>query len=217
MFDNNSNIILIAQTQYKESWQTINLKFCIQYAIMPLHNENDKDLIVNKYGMREVYRFYNPYVALRRRVDNLNEVINNWEWELIDVRKNNFEAVLSFGDSSFYDNSTIGLDPLYQLVMDYCNKSRILKNELQQLEDNITPNKFQQKSNFELEYENKYIQELKDHRLYSKAMKDNAPKDIIDSIKNLIKIEMKNEYNRITNRIEAIKSELAELEEMRNL
>ena len=204
------NIVYIYHSPMQDSWSNYGTKFYFEYAIQ-LVDDSEKDDLYSKFGFKNVYTG-KTYKALKRRVNisSDNEISYN-DWNLIDVCQSELKAALSFSDSHYSNQSGTSLHYLYDESIRIHNKRHTLNQELENLQDLITPHKFQAYSNLQTIYRDKLNQALKDRRLYSKAQKGLVNSDIMAEIMNPIKSEYKNEYNRITARIEEIESELKEL------
>jgi hypothetical protein len=202
-------ITTIAKTQPKDSYSINNSQFYTEYAIGKVETEEEKDGYYKKYGVREIYGYRPAFVALRRRIDIIDNNIFSGDYDFMDVDNSPFRAACKFGDSVFY--TAISLNPLHNQVIDRSNKLTALQGELKALEDSITPCKFQRNSNLAAEYESRYTQELKEKRLTKKVLNNTAPVDVVNEIKSRLQTEYKAELNRINTRIDEIKTQLDEL------
>jgi hypothetical protein len=204
------DIIVLAETQPKDSYQVDGLKFYKQYAIGYNLTDQDKDHLYETYRMQETYSYISPVVTLRRRVDNMGGNLSYWEWDYFDICENNEKASDSFGDSDYWQKS-ISVNSLHSDAIKKNNHIQELQKELEALEDFIIPAKFQSVSNLKKQFQDIFTSELKSKKLYSKAQKGNAPQGVIDEMNKRLGREYQCELAKVEKRIEEIKEELSNL------
>jgi hypothetical protein len=192
------DIIKLCETPKKESYETNGLLFHKEYAIADNMTNEERNLFVKNYSMREIYAFINPCITMRRRVDTLpSGEIKYWNWDYFNVYKTRGDAALSFGDSDYWQKG-ISFSHWFIEAVNLRNREIELQNELKNLENTDLKDK----------YNNLYDTELKEKNLYRKAKKGSAPQEIIAEIQARIKAEYNNELQTIKNRIAEIKAEL---------
>lgn len=202
------NTIILAKTDAKDSYNTGG-RFFIEWGIRKVDSE-EVDLLISKYGSRELYKFFNPFVSVRRRVDITSGGNIAGDWEILDFADGEVRAARSIGDSEYYTANS--LHDLHKEEVILLNKVRELQKELKELEDYSTSHKFSRRSKLQEEYQYKFDRELRKRKLFKKAQNNKCDPVILESIKNPISTEYHNEINRITKRIDAIKIELEEID-----
>jgi hypothetical protein len=204
-----SDIILLAKSQLRDS-NNFDGQFYTEWAVKAIDKESERDNLVNKYGCHEIWGYSEPYISIRRRVDIIDNEYKYHDWDILDFGNGILETAKRIGDSTYYDNA-ISLNPIHIEIVNKSKKIYELQKELNDLEDMIIPHKFERLSKLASSYNYQYERELKSKKLYKKAMNNNAPKNIVDEIRDRIKLEYQKEYNTINNRIETIKEELKNL------
>jgi hypothetical protein len=203
-------ITQIAKSQTKESYSDDNSFWYKEFAIGKLDKEVERDEFVSKYGARELWTFSVPCVSMSRRVDIIDGKTSYRDWTYYWFCDGMFKAALSIVGDTGFENAT-SLNPVYDQAKEHAEKERNLRKELKELEDKITPYKYQRTSNLVAEYADRFTQELKDKKLYKKAMNNVAPVEIVNEIKSRLQGEYTAELNRINTRVDEIKAELEEL------
>jgi hypothetical protein len=204
------DILVLAETQPKDSYNEVGLQFYKQYAIGYHLTDEEKDNFYKNYRMQEIYGYLSPVITLRRRVDNRDGNLSFWEWDYFDVCESQEKASNSFGDSDYWFNSN-SVNPLHTQAVEKNNRQNELQKELNSLEDLIIPAKFQPISNLKKQYQDQFTSELKSRKLYSKAQKGKAPQDVIDEMNERIGKAYREELSKVEKRIEEIKEELKSL------
>jgi hypothetical protein len=203
-------ITQIAKSQTTESYSEDNAYWYKEFAVGKLDKESERDEFVTKYGARELWTFSVPCVSMSRRVDIIDGKTSYRDWTYYWFCDGIFKAALSIvGDTRFEDATS--LNPVYDQAKEHAKKERNLHKELKELEDSITPCKYQRNSNLAAEYESRYTQELKDKRLTKKVLNNTAPVDVVNEIKSRLQSEYAAELNRINTKIDEIKTQLDEL------
>lgn len=205
-------IKIIAISENRESWENENSFWYKEYAINELNTYQEKEEIVSKYGMREIYKYSNPCVSMWRRVDSSNGKIKIHDWNVMWCENGILKTALTLTED-YYING-ISLDPIHKKAIELIKLENSLKNELKQLEDKITPCKYEKYSPLLNEYLYKYESELKVKKLWRKAQNNKAPMEIISEIKNRLNNEYVEELNRINTRIETIQQQLEDLKNL---
>jgi len=206
--------IILCRTQSKQSYTVDEMFFHFEYAVESIDVWEKRDEIAQKWGMREVYNYENPWMGKRRKVTfhpATNETFYA-DWDFYGVGKDETDAILQAASSDFYYETTLGLHPLHKQIVDRQNLIAKLREELNDLEDQIIPNKFMRNSKLYEKYEQMVFDGLKAKKLYSKYKKDWKSVDpvVLDSIRLPIKDLYLAEKETIENRITEIKEQLSE-------
>jgi hypothetical protein len=201
--------VTIAMTPTKDSMQYENQKFFTQYGIGYTENEQERDDLVKKYGCTELWKFSKPCLSLRRKVTITDDKQIYSDWDILDWADGEYECSKTFGDSAFY--TAISTDFIHVNAVKRANKLNILLKELNELDDIVTPNKFERLSKLSKKYNDLYDHELKSKKLFKKANNGTAPVEIIKEIRDRILAEYHAEENKINARIEDIKQEIKDL------
>jgi GGDEF domain-containing protein/DNA-binding transcriptional MerR regulator len=186
---------VIARTAPRESYSTEGGEFYTEYAIKRLKGV-EIDEYVSKYGVRELYKYIEPYVTLRRRVDAREGIVTPSEWDLLDVADGPFDAA-NFRDGWYLEAESV--DPLHEAFKNY----RSLEVELNKLRDYVKEDR-SGKSPIKTEFNELYIDRLRQSRLLKKANEGTAPPDKIKAIAD----EFKSQFDVKKQEVEARISEL---------
>lgn len=192
------NLTILAHTHEKESYQVDGLKFYTEYALGTL-TDKEKDFVAKKYNMSEIYGFENPVILLRRRVDIKESVITPWAWDILEDVDGFEYGVECFGDSAYWHNA-ISDHPSHKNALERAEKRSKLSKEIDYIDRCL--------SSLYKDYRGKFEQELKDKRIYSKALKNEAPQNIIDEIKTRIQDEYKQEKESLETKRDELKKQL---------
>jgi hypothetical protein len=203
-----SEIIILARSKPRDS-HNFDGQFFQEWGIQKVDTIAQVNELVNKYGCHEIWGFKNPYITIRRRVDVENGIQKPWEWDILDFANGELDAANTFGDGAFY--TAEGLHPLFFTITEYRLKITTLRIELTELENQITPNKFERQSLLESDFKHKYETALKTARLSKKVSQGIADPEKVKAIREPLQKEFMEEKTRIQNRIEEIKKELASL------
>jgi len=195
---------ILCSTKPRDSDNKIGLKFHKEYAIATNLTDQEKEKYATEFGMTEVYEFHNPCVSMRRRVDNDSGIVVYWNWDILDIMQSEKSCVMSFGDTEYWNGDS--LTEIHEWAKYTSETENLLRAEWTELRDRLEPHKFSRQSLLVQEYNEKYDAELRSKRLYSKAQKGTAPKDIITEISNRLKSEYQEEKNRVEFRIDEIKN-----------
>src|SRR5690349_284033 len=97
-------IIILAETQPKESWQTGIKAFYKQYAIGHNLTNAERDAFHKSHRFENIYGFQNPSLIMRRRIDVLDDKgsLSCREWEYVDCYDGITQAALKFGESDYF-------------------------------------------------------------------------------------------------------------------
>ena len=197
--------IVLARSNYRESY-SFNGRFFTEWGIRKIDTQEKRDSLIGDYGVRELYRFSNPFVSVRRKVSVMDNYISYGDWEIIDFADGEVDASQCIGDTQYY--SAASLHPLHIEEVSRRNRISSLHAELRELEDRLVPHKFQKESNLKKEYREKYESELKSRKLFKKAEKGLLDPILVAAIKEPILAEYDAEESIISKRIAAIKLEL---------
>jgi hypothetical protein len=187
------DIILLCQTQKKDSYQESGLKFNKEYAIGQNLTDEEKEKF-RCMGITGIIGFYNPIITMSRRVDYRGEISTPWEWNFFwDAFSTIEKSIESFGDSDFWRNSE-SLHPLYTQAIEKYNMYCQLSQELEKTK--------QEKESLKNKYNSLYDSELKAKKIYSKAKQGIAPQNLIDEIRGKFTAEYQKELIEINKKIE---------------
>jgi hypothetical protein len=205
-------ITFLAKTAPKMSHENECCMWHKEYAVGVFSDENERGEYTKRF--RDAMDYLNPYFSLRRRVDVLDGVEIPREWEFLTFEKDIHSAALNVGDSDYY--KAVSLDRIHEQVKLYSTKMNSLQKELIELQDEITPHKFQRQSRLQEKYQSMYDAALKKNRLYSKVYGranggGTAPQDKVDAIRNPIRAEYNSELELIECRISTIRRELEDM------
>lgn len=203
-------ITLLAVTQPKQSITNDNVIWYKEYAIGQFESEKERCEFGKKYS--NALNYLNPHVSMRRRVDVFSDGSVFWDWDYLTVEKDIYSAALNIGDTDYY--SAKSCNHIHEQVKLYSERMNSLQKELQDLENEIVPNKFARQSRLQGRYQSQYDAALKKNRLYSRVHCKSAgavSDEKIDAIRLPIRKSYKCELEIINERISGIKKELAEM------
>jgi hypothetical protein len=195
-----TDVILMAKTEPKESYSIENCQWYTEYAVRSIDKESERDELVKQFGAKELWAYSNPYAAIRRRVNIINNIVQYTDWDIIDFGDGIRDTAKKMGDSTYWNNS-ISLNLIHADIVNKAKWVNELLKELKKLKDRITPHKFERRSLLQAEYEEKFKTELKSSRLYSKFVKSILPDSVIQPIKEQLINEYNSELKKINNRI----------------
>jgi hypothetical protein len=198
-------ILIIANTNLKQSCEDGDIFWNKEYALGTFESVQDIDDYYEEHPIRDILKYSNPVLGLRRRVDYKRGVESPREWEVITVQCSESMAALDIGDTDYYEGNSLA--QIHARVVSYCDRLNAWRDELQKLQDEITPHKFQSMSNIAKRYQEQFDLELKKKRIYSAAKDGTASQDVVDEIKKPIALAYETEKMEINNKI-------AELEQM---
>ena len=201
-----NEVTVLARSKIRD--YDLNSKIFTEWGVREV-DEEEKEYLVATYGAREIYKFSKPFVSVRRRGKIINDYYSYNDWEVLDFADGRFKAGLSVGDSEYYLAESVC--PLHNQILGYTEIVNNLRKELKELEDQITPNKFQKHSNLLKEYQYKYDCALKKKKLFKKASQGLVEQSVIDEIRSPIVEEYKAEETKILTRIDEIKLKLEDL------
>ena len=205
-----SNITILAQTNPKQSFSEQDTILYTQWAIQKVESQEERDNLVSLYGCREIYKYLDTYVSLRRvvRENSITGELNHREWDILDFSPNPFEAA-KMGDSHYYTSKS--LDVLHTRVVEWRNKYISITDKLQSLKNQITKTDRFSIAPLDKEYRDRYDKELKSRKIYSKAQKNQANPTVINDIRESLQKDYQIEYANIIFNIDALEIELEEL------
>ena len=207
------NITLLCRTEEKLSFTDGINSWFKQYAIGEFENEKERCNFVDKYNMREALNYLNPCIGMRRRVDVINNINCELDWEFLTCEKDIYAAALNIGDSDYYN--AISLDHIHEQVKLYSEKMNSLQKELTELNDKIITHKHNAKSRLQIEYNDLFESQLKKNGVYTAYLgkyQSGAPKQKkIDIIRSTTRLQYDVTLARISTRIEIIQKELSEM------
>jgi hypothetical protein len=200
----------MAKTEPIESYSIENCQWYTEYAVRKVDKESERDDLIKHFGTKELWSYSNPYSAIRRRVNVINNMVQYMDWEIIDFGDGIHDAAKKMGDSKYWNNA-ISLSDIHQEIVKNAKLINELLKELNQLKDQITPHKFERRSLLQTKYEEKYITELKSRKLYTKFKHDNVSMDVLNLIREKLKNEYTLELEQINNKITEIEQKIIEL------
>jgi hypothetical protein len=200
-------ITLLCITEPKMSYYDDNMTWFKEYSIGHFENEKERCEIGEKYP--DALNYLCPCFSLRRRVDVLGGSTVCHDWEFLTFEKDIYSAALNIGDSDYY--SAKSCNRIHEQVVAYTKKYGDLQKELTELNDRTIRPEYNKKSRLALDYNDKYDSELREKRLYKKAQKGTAPKEIVDEIRNRLIREYNEELKLIDERIGWIQRELSDM------
>jgi len=206
---NTNEVTILAKSQPKESYN-FEGQLSTEWGIKKINTQEEIDFLVSKYGSKELYKFRDPFVSVRRRVKLVNNEFPSYlPWEILDFADGDIAAIRSVGDSAY--NTAISIDSRHADEIIRRNAITKVQDELNKLEDSIIPNKYEKMSKLQKEYQNKYDQELKRRKLYTKVQNSLADCDLLDMIRSPFQEDYKLDLEEITIRIDHLKLVLREL------
>lgn len=193
-------ILVLAQTQPKDSWTEIGLTFYKQYAVGHNLTESEREHFAKFYRLDGMYGYTNPVITMRRRVDIRNGLESCWEWDYFDCFESVESAARGFADTEYWkvENSVI---PLHKSTVEHVIEQDNIQKQLQDLE-------YYKSFTIRQKYNDLYTAELKSKRLYTKASQGIAPQDKIDSIKADLLKQYTEELAEVQSRIDTLHDKL---------
>jgi len=205
---NTNEVTILAKSQPKESYN-FEGQLSTEWGIKKIDNPEEIDSLFSTYASQILYKSHNPIAVLRRNVYLINNTPSYQDWEILDFADGDIAAIRSVGDSAY--NTAISIDSRHADEIIRRNAITKVQDELNKLEDSIIPNKYEKMSKLQKEYQNKYDQELKRRKLYTKVQNSLADCDLLDMIRSPFQEDYKLDLEEITIRIDRLKLVLREL------
>jgi len=204
---NANEVTILAKSQPRESYN-FEGQLSTEWGIKKVDNPEGIDSLFSTYTSQILYTS-DPVAVLRRNVYLINNTPSYQDWEILDFADGDVAAIRSIGDSAY--NTAISIDSRHADEIIRRNAIAEVQNELNDLEDSIIPNKYEKMSKLQKEYQNKYNQELKRRKLYTKVQNRLADRDLLDMIRSPFQEDYKLDLEEITIRIDHLKLVLREL------
>lgn len=176
--------IVLARGPKRTSFADAKEWFSEYACLIPDENERRE--------IRENYRpnTWNTFIFARRRVKE-NEF---GEWEILDFAESVEDAANNGCDTDYWQGES--LHDLHAGAVERVKRERETTARLKELES--------RRDDLRDYLNERYIDELRSRRLYSKAKKNEAPQDIIDEIKTRLETEYHLALSKINDEIELL-------------
>ena len=196
------DIITLAETESKPSYQEGIKAFFKQYAVGHNLTDAERDMFWNEYKFRDMVSFLEPAIMMRRRIDVMpDETMMPREWQYVDCYESVYMAANDFGETDYYN--AMSRHTIHEEAIRTWKRGKELYAENNTL--------LQESNGLRAAYQEKYEAELRDRKLLTKAKRGQAPQEVIDEIKNRLRTEREAERQRISKRIEEVIKEMKEL------
>jgi hypothetical protein len=205
-------ITFMAKTEPKDSYTIENCQWYTEYAVRTINKESERDELVKRFGVKELWTYSNPCAAIRRRVNIINNIEQCGDWDIIDFGDGVRDTAKKMGDSKYW-NDAISLNDIHAEIVKKAKWINELQKELLELKNKITPHKFSRRSLLQEEYYEMFKNELKSRRLYTKYENGKLSSDISNPIVDKFNKQLSDELQLINNRITEIEQKIVELQE----